>query len=248
MQSLYENSLLSQATGGPLRPGGLALTHRLLEWCSWPADALLLEVGCGSGATGAYLREVGFSRVIGIDRSARLLCAAQLAYASRAPQTGAAGGPTPALVRGAGQALPFPNAGVDGILAECSLSVIADVDGALAEFARVLRPGSMLALSDIYAREPAGIPALRALPPGCGLREALPQAELTGCLQAHGFAVQAWEDHSQELKTLAAQLIFSHGSLNEFWSRSTPAANPMDMQLAARKARLGYFLLAAKKI
>lgn len=248
MQSLYENGLLSQATGGSLRPGGLALTHRLLEWCGWPADVLLLEVGCGSGATTAYLRTLGFSRVIGIDRSARLLGAARSAYASQPPQTGAAGGPAPALVRGAGQALPFPGAGLDGILAECSLSAIADVDGALAEFARVLRPGSILALSDVYAREPAGIPALRALPPGCGLREALSQSELTGCLQAHGFAVQAWEDHSQELKTLAAQLIFSHGSLNEFWSRSTPAADPMELQLAIRKAKLGYFLLAAKKI
>ena len=63
---------------------------------------------------------------------------------------------------------------------------------------------------------------------------------------ARGFDIQVWEDHSEALKYLASQIALAHGSLSGFWRRSEPAADPMDIQIALDKAKLGYYLLVAR--
>jgi hypothetical protein len=124
---------------------------------------------------------------------------------------------------------------------------MSNLESVLAEFKRVLHSGGLLALSDVYARNPEGLPALRALPTSCGLSDATTQSELFSRLQAHGFEIFIWEDHSETLKYLAAQMILAHGSMSEFWNMAEPAANPMDLQIAISKAKLGYYLLVARK-
>lgn len=133
------------------------------------------------------------------------------------------------------------------VLAECSLSAMTSMEDVLAEFRRVLRPGGWLALSDLYARDPDGIPSLRALPQSCVVRDAILQSELTERLKEHGFDVLVWEDHSETLKYLVSQITLTHGSMNRFWGHSDPAADPMDIQIAISKANLGYYLCIAKK-
>jgi hypothetical protein len=125
---------------------------------------------------------------------------------------------------------------------------MSSLEGTLSEIQRVLSPNGRLALSDIYARNAEGLPALQSLPLSCGLRKTMTQDQLTLSLQAHGFEIQVWEDHSEMLKYLAAQMILSHGSVNEFWNHSEPGSNPIDIQVAINKAKLGYYLLVAKKI
>jgi hypothetical protein len=111
----------------------------------------------------------------------------------------------------------------------------------------VLCPGGRLAVSDVYARNPDGLPSLRALPLSCGLRDAMTREELVTRLKAHGFEIVIWEDHSETLKYLAAQMILAHGSMSEFWCRSEPHADPFELQIAISKAKLGYYLLVAQK-
>jgi arsenite methyltransferase len=233
--SSYENGSLSQATGGPLRPGGEDLTERLLSLCELHAGDFVLDVGCGTGGTVRYLLDVLSVYSIGIDRSELLL------------QTGVFNDPRLPLVCAWGKSLPVQSAQADAVVAECSLSAMSDLESTLNEFSRVLYPGGRLALSDIYVRNPDGIPALRALPLSCGLREARTKDDLSERLQAHGFEISVWEDHSDTLKVLAAQMILSHGSMQEFWSHSEPAADALDIQLAIGKAKLGYYLLVAGK-
>lgn len=232
----YENGALSQATGGPLRPGGLDITARMLELCELPAGANILDVGCGTGSTVEGLRAAGSHHAFGIDRSELLL------------QTGITLHPNLPLACGWGKSLPVQSGVMDTVIAECSLSAMSNLEAVLSEFGRVLRPGGRLALSDIYTRNPAGQTALRALPLSCGLRDALTQAELTSKLQAHGFEILVWEDYSETLKYLAAQMSLAHGSMSEFWRKSEPAADPMDIQIAISKANLGYYLLVSKKV
>jgi len=233
-QPMYENSSLSQITGGPLRPGGLDLTARLLELCELPCGARILDVGCGTGSTVEELRATGSYHAFGIDRSELLL------------QTGMILHPNLPLTCGWGKALPVANSVMDAVIAECSLSAMTNLEDVLAEFQRVLRPNGRLALSDVYARNPDGIPVLRTLPLSCGLRDTLTQTELTTRLQMHGFEILVWEDHSETLKYLAAQMILAHGSMSEFWSKSEPAADPLDLQIAISKAKLGYTILVAR--
>ncbi len=46
---------------------------------------------------------------------------------------------------------------MDALFAECSLSLLGAAEPAVAEFRRVLRPGGLLVVSDLYARRPEGI-------------------------------------------------------------------------------------------
>ena len=233
-QPMYENGLLNQATGGWLHPGGAGLTERMLSLCELPANARILDLGCGTGSTLKYLQRAGF-RAIGIDHSEQLI------------QAGKNMNPGAWLSYGSGQSLPMTNGLMDAVIAECSLSAISNRDAVLAECWRVLCADGKLAISDIYALNPEGIPSLQALPLSCGLREVVSKDDLVLQLQNHGFEILVWEDHSNALKHLAAQVILTHGSLSEFWSQSEPAAEPGEITLAIGKAKLSYYLVVARK-
>jgi arsenite methyltransferase len=152
------------------------------------------------------------------------------------------------LLQGQGEYLPVADGAIDVILAECSLSVMADVGLALAEFRRVLREDGSIVVSDVYARNPAGIPGLRQLPVACCLRGAESRQKITGRLHAHGFHILLWEDHSDALKQLAARIIMAHSSMAQFWCQTTGGhADPSHIQHAIAQSKPGYFLLIAEK-
>ena len=96
--------------------------------------ARALDAGCGHGFQTAELRRLGYE-VHGVDLAAALLALA------RRRVDGAR------LVRGDLAALPYPDVSFD-VVACCgsTLSFVAEPDRALAEVARVLRPGGRLLL------------------------------------------------------------------------------------------------------
>ncbi len=233
---IYEQRCVREAVGETIRPGGLALTERALALCALPAGARVLDVGCGAAVSIEYLSARLGLAAVGIDPSALLLRAGH-----------ARSGALP-LVQSPGERLPIGCEQVDGLLAECSLSVMPDMDRALGEFWRVLRPGAHLILSDLYARDADGVTALHRLPIASCLSGAVSQQTLIERVQAHGFAVQLWEDHTDALKVFAARLIWSQGSLPEFWCRAASRTDSSDIQAAVARSRPGYYLLIARKI
>jgi arsenite methyltransferase len=233
---IYEQDAIRRVTGETIRPGGLALTERALAFLSPPAGARVLDVGCGAGASVDYLVDGHGLVALGLDPS-RLLT-----------ESGCRKGPGLPLLQGQGEYLPIAGGEIDVILAECSLSVMADVDMALAEFRRVLRRGGTIVVSDVYARYLAGIPALRQLPVACCLRGAVSRQEITDRLQVHGFRILLWEDHSNVLKQLAARIIMAHGSMARFWCQTTGGhGDALCIQDAVAQSKPGYFLLIAEK-
>lgn len=180
----YESTKLRSVTGPTIRPGGLTLTDRALDFCCFPTGAQLLDVGCGSGATVEHLcSRYGFS-TRGVDTSPALIA------------EGMGRNPALALEEARAEALPFEAESRDGILCECVLSLLEEPIRALAEFRRVLRSNGYLILSDMYSRDTAA------------------RGRIEGWLSECGFATLLWEDHTHFLKELAARLILAHGSLD----------------------------------
>lgn len=232
---LYERPALREAAGDVIRPGGLTLTDRALGLCRLRARSTILDVGCGPAVTVEHACAALDYHAIGLDPSSVLL------------QSGRRRNAAIPLIQARGQGLPIADHCLDAILAECSLSLMGNVDHALIEFRRVLRPGGYLVVSDIYARDPGGTAALRRLSIDSCLRSALPQAEIVDRVQAQGFQIGLWEDHTHALKSFAAQLIWSNGSLAQFWCRAASGrVDPQAAQHAIAQAKPGYYLLIAQ--
>lgn len=99
----------------------MALIRRVMAGCR-----RILDVGCGPGAFAAALPELN---LIGVDSDVGMLREARRTAAGRDFVLGDAG------------SLPFRDGACDGLLYLTSLDFVADIDGAVAEGARVLGPG-----------------------------------------------------------------------------------------------------------
>lgn len=225
MIEVYEQPALREALGDALRPGGLALTDEALAACQLARGARVLDVGCGTGATVAHLRSCHGLAAVGIDMSAVLLGASPW---------------TLPLALARAERLPIRDGVLDAVFAECSLSLMRDVDAALEEFRRVLRPGGRLALADLYLCSANGDPRPRTSKPATCLQGALPRAEIEGKLAVHGFDLLIWQDRSDTLKVLAARLILAGIPPARFWGGTCGAAGG-----APDGVRPGYYWLVA---
>lgn len=233
---LYESNALSLATGDTLRPGGFSLTDLGVTSCDFLPGARVLDVGCGNGATVERLVSLYQLQAVGLDPSETLL------------ERGRKKNPSLNLIRGQGEELPFPLDHLDGVFAECTLSLMEDLDQVLKEIFRVLKPGGWLVVNDVYARNPDGLKGLQELNLNSCIRRALPKEALINKLVGHGFNIVNWSDHTNLLTQLTVNLIMTHGSMTKFWLRSSSCSvDPGLAQAAIKQAKMGYFQLIAKK-
>ncbi|HWQ40551.1 MAG TPA: class I SAM-dependent methyltransferase [Desulfosporosinus sp.] len=235
---LYESDVLRLATGETLRPGGFFLTDLGVKCCDFLPGARVLDVGCGNGATVERLISLYQLRALGVDPSEKLL------------EIGKKKNPGLNLIQGLGEDLPFPLDDMDGVFAECALSVMEDLDQVLKEISRVLKPAGWLVINDVYARNPEGLKPLQELNLDACIRRALPKEQLISKLVEHGFNIVNWRDHTNLLTQLTVNLIMTHGSMTKFWLKSSSCSGSVDpilAQAAIKQAKMGYFQLIAKK-
>ena len=187
---LWSNPAAQLLLGPALRPGGEALTSRLLSGCGLRPGAVVVDVGCGPGATLAAITAAGH-RGLGVDYSPAL---ARSAAAPDAP-----------TVVGDAEHLPLKDGAADAIVIECVLSALPDKEGALDELHRVLRAGGTLILTDMTLSAEFPEPLNTALAWVACAAGALSIEGYRELLDAHGFTVTTSEDCATDLAAMLAK-------------------------------------------
>jgi SAM-dependent methyltransferase len=138
-------AVFASRVGSMLYDNAQALSRRLLtvmqqptEWLNIPPGGIALDVGCGPGSVTASLgRAAGPDGLaLGVDISEPML--ARGVRAEAGPQIG--------FLRADAQRLPLRDETVDAVVSIAVLQLVPDPAAALAELARVLRPGGRLAV------------------------------------------------------------------------------------------------------
>jgi arsenite methyltransferase len=236
-QNLYESPILRSVTGPVIRPGGFELTDRGLARCNLSAGTRVLDIGCGAGAVVDHLRQQYNLNTFGVDLSAVLL------------KDGAQNYDGLPLIQGRAEQLPIADETFGAVVCECMLSLCSEPVAVLHEIRRVLRPDSFLILTDVYARVPGDDGWMGKLSVHCCLQGAVDRAAVERRLADAGFDLFFWEDHTPLLKQLAAQLVWTYGSLDAFWSAlgRADATEKAHAGGAACSSRPGYYLAIARK-
>lgn len=100
----------------------------------------VLDLGCGKGRISRLALARGASATVGVDVSEAMLKTAAVAVPSASAQ----------WVKATARHLPFDAASFDAVVCALMLGHVKDLEAALAESARVLRPGGVLLLSDFH--------------------------------------------------------------------------------------------------
>ena len=242
---LYESDAVVWLLDGELHPGGERLTLRLAELAGVAPGQRVVDIACGRGATALLLaRELG-CEAVGVDLGARAI--AQATYAAGA-------GERASFLVGDAETLPLADAGFDVALSECSLCTFPDKPRAIAEMARVVRPGGTLAIADVTADLDALPAALRtaAAQVAC-VADARSADEYVALLRDAGCEPLATEPHDAELRAMAdrvearlrvARMVAPPGEQRERAREAAALARMANDAIAC--GSLGYALITAR--
>lgn len=153
-----------------MHPGGGEATREILDLAGVGEGTRLVDLGCGTGRAVAAAERRG-AEAVGLDRD----------------------GP----VCGTLASLPFADDAFEAAISECAICLAGDLDAALAEARRVLRPGGRLAVADVVAEARLDLPA-----PVTGmlcLEGARSRADLEAAIEAAGLEVATVRDRSGDL-------------------------------------------------
>ena len=175
--------------GATAHPGGEALTAHVLDRLALPTGSLAADVACGDGATLRLLASRGLLAV-GVDVEA--------AAVRHAVARGAA------AVVGDAHAVPLATGAYDAVLCECAVSTFDDPVRAVAELARLVRPGGAVAVSDVVLRRDLAPAEVVAAVDRLTTARTLP--EYAALLEGAGLRVVRTEDRSADALALCRRL------------------------------------------
>lgn len=168
-----------------------------------PANAVTASLGCGNPTLlaslepGQVVLDLGSGGGIDVLLSARRVGPTGKAYGldmtpemldlARRNQA-EAGVKNVEFLLGSMEAIPLADASIDVVISNCVINLAADKDQVLREAHRVLRPGGLLAVSDVILRRPipSKLQGLTALWTGC-IVGALLDVDYESKLRAAGF-------------------------------------------------------------
>lgn len=247
----YGRDAVALLLGEHYHPGGASLTRRLADLLTLRPGHRVVDVAAGPGATARLLATEHGVTVDGVDLYPGTVARAH-AEAARAGLDDA--------VRfhvGDAEGLPLPDAAFDAVVCECALCTFPDKQRAVGEFARLLRPGGRVGITDVTTGPGALPPELTGLAGWVAcLADARPVEGYRALLTAAGLRLHAVEQHDTALARMiddlearlkllrmtAPQQLADAGVQVEAVLRHTRLARN-----AVDDGRLGYTLLIADK-
>jgi SAM-dependent methyltransferase len=197
----YQHDVVALVLGESYHPGGLDLTRRLARTLGLRRGQRALDVASGPGASALLLADEFGTDVDGVDLGAISVERARDSAAGRSLED---------QVRfhvGDAERLPFADATFDAVVCECAFCTFPAKASAAAEFARVLRPGGRVGLTDVTL-DPARLDPQLATLAGyvACLADARPAAEYEGFLAAAGLRTIVSEPHDDALAGMVEQI------------------------------------------
>ena len=246
---LYESEIVSLLLGDSFHPGGVALTERLGLLLDLTPDSHVVDAASGKGASAIFLAQRFGCRVSGFDLSQQNIDRAT-AEAARQGLSGRV-----RFERGDVERLPLEDESVDAITCECAFCTFPDKPAAARQFARVLRRGGRVGLSDI-TRAPGPSDELNDLMAWIACLAGARSSEAYGAwLTDAGLTITTIETRDDVLKELVRAIgtrLFATEVLVGLKKIDVPgidleAAKRMAHQalVAVNEGRLGYAIVCA---
>lgn len=247
----YGSDAVALLLGESYHPGGAGLTRRLAAALELRTGQRVLDVASGPGTTARLLASEFGVDVDGVDLSVPAVTRATA-------DTVDAGLADRVRFRvGDAEHMPHPGGRFDAVVCECALCTFPDKHAAAAEFARVLRPGGRVAITDVTVAAgqlPAELGALTGRV-AC-IADARPVGDYRRILTDAGLRVLLTESHDREAARMIEQ-IQARVTLLTMTAPGRLREVGIDVDAVARFARvaaqavtdgqIGYTLIVAEK-
>jgi ubiquinone/menaquinone biosynthesis C-methylase UbiE len=198
--TLYESDFARLLLGDSFHPGGLRLTQRLGELLQLGPRARVLDVASGKGESAIFMAQSFGCEVIGIDFGRENVKDAT-SRASEAKITHLV-----SFRQGDAEKIDFPDTSFDAVICECAFCTFPDKPPAASEFARVLRPGGGVGLSDL-TRSTTLPPELTGLLAWIScIADARPVEEYAAYLRSAGISGIEIEPHDEALAEMVRDI------------------------------------------
>ncbi|HWF10421.1 MAG TPA: methyltransferase domain-containing protein [Bryobacteraceae bacterium] len=247
----YESSFARMLLGDSFHPGGLSLTLHLGELLALRPGARVLDVASGKGESAIGLARRFGCEVVGVDFGAGNVAdaTARAADADMAHLV--------SFRQGDAEQLEFADGSFDAVICECAFCTFPGKPAAARQFARVLRGGGRLGLSDLTRSGPLPADLTGLLAWIACIADARPVAEYTDYLKGAGFDVTVVESHDRVLaemvrdiqgKLMAVELMGGVNKLDLAGIDLDQAKRFAKSAAAAiRGSLLGYSLIVAQR-
>jgi arsenite methyltransferase len=248
--AVYQSDFARLLLGDSFHPGGLQLTSRLGELLGLREGHRVLDVASGKGESAIFLARTFGCEVVGVDFGPENVAHAEAAG------LGQAGLVHPvSFFEGDAERLSFPDASFDAVICECAFCTFPYKTAAAREFARVLRPGGKVGLSDLTRSGPLPSELEGLLAWVACIADARPVAEYAGYLDTAGFGGTVIEPHNNALAQMARDIqgrLMGVEMMVKLKKLELPGADLEQARLLARAASkairdglLGYSLVTA---
>ncbi|GAA1580024.1 hypothetical protein GCM10009789_37250 [Kribbella sancticallisti] len=248
----YSSDLVTLLLGESYHPGGLPLTRRLATALELKAGQSVLDVASGRGRSALTLAHEYDATVTGVD-----LSPANVALSNGAAQAGGLSDRA-RFKLGDAEMLPCPDSAFDVVVCECALCTFPDKPAAAREFARVLRPGGRVGITDVTAVRDRLPPELTTLSAWIAcVADARPAAEYADILADAGLRVIQIEHHDAAIGRMIDQIearlqflrLTARAKLEAYGVDASAAAPVLEAaRTAVADGALGYALLVAEKL